>query len=197
MLYLSGLSNPSYARLHADPVPAFFDAAGYYYRDHSRAAPNNLYLSGDAIQRAENSVGVASFDGLDKGVPALTGGAPAAAVTVAEHGSRYAYDATTGTYGKVEGGHTMVDAALHQPLRVFMLIVFHTREWITGDVEDVGGGHARDFDMDGGGSVEIYYQGQQYGGRWSAPDRSSPYVFTVAGQPLKLPLGLVWIDVVS
>ena len=91
----------------------------------------------------------------------------------------------------------MADASLHQPVRIFMLIVFHTREWVTGDVEDVGGGHARDFDMDSGGGAELYYAGQQYAGRWSARDRSSPYSFTVGGLDVPLPAGLVWIDVVS
>jgi hypothetical protein len=198
MLFLSGLSDPSYARLHADPVPAFFDTTGYYYRQPGRVAPNNLFISGDAVQRAENGSGVADFALPAATAPALSGGQPATSVTVSEHNSTYAYDPATGTYGKVEDRHTMADASLGQPLRVFMLIVFHTREWVTSFVEDVGGGHARDFDMDAGGTAEIYYLGQEYSAHWSAPDRSSPYVFTLAsGQTVTLPNGLTWVDVVS
>jgi hypothetical protein len=198
MLYLSGLSDPSYARLHADPVPTFFDTTGYYYRQAGRVAPNNLFISGEAIQRAEDGSGVAAFALPAASAPALSGGEPATSVTVGEHNSSYSYDPATGTYGKVEDRHTMADSALGQPLRIFMLIVFHTREWVTGFVEDVGGGHARDFEMDAGGSADIYYLGQHYGAHWSAPDRSSPYVFTLdSGQVVTLPHGLVWVDVVS
>ena len=61
------------------------------------------------------SYGVASFAAVGKGVPALSGGSPATSVGVPEHNSRYQYDAATGTYGKVEDGHTMADAALGRP----------------------------------------------------------------------------------
>src|SRR5205807_1530946 len=131
MLFLSGLSDASYSRLHSDPVPAFFDASGYYYRQPGRAAPNNLFLSGDAVQRAENGSGVADFAPPPAATAVLGGGQPATSVTVGEHNSSYSYDAATGTYGKVEDRHTMADASLGQPLRIFMLIVFHTREWVT------------------------------------------------------------------
>jgi hypothetical protein len=198
MLFLSGLSDPSYARLRSDPVPTFFDTAGYYYRTRTRAAPNNLYLSGDAVKRAENASGRPAFAAFKKASPTLAAGDPATTVSVPEHNSAYAYDAATGTYTKAEDGHTIADAALGQPLRVAMLVVFHTREWVTGDVEDVGGGHARDFDMNSGGAVEIYYLGQRHNGRWSAPDHTSPYVFTLTGgEAVTLPPGLVWVDVVG
>ena len=78
--FVSGLSNPSYSRLRSDPVPAFFDTAGYYYRARNRAAPNNLYLSADAIQRAENGSGAAAFAGPQKQSPTLAGGEPATSV---------------------------------------------------------------------------------------------------------------------
>ena len=45
--------------------------------------------------------------------------------------------------------------------------------------------------------ADVYYQGQKYGAKWSSPDRGSPLVFTTdSGQPIALPTGLVWVDVV-
>jgi hypothetical protein len=193
--FFSGLSNASMARLNSDPVSTFFDTQGFYYRSHDRLPPNNLYINGSSIQRAEYSL--PSFT-VPKAAPKLTGGQAASSFGVAEHNSTYAYDAATQTYMKVEDRHTMADAALGQPLRISMVIVLKTHEWVTPEIEDVGGGHARDFDMEAGGSALFYYQGSMYDGRWSGSDRSNPFVFTLSdGRAVSLPIGLVWIDVVS
>jgi hypothetical protein len=74
----------------------------------------------------------------------------------------------------------------------------HTSEFITSIVEDVGGGHGRDFDTESGGAAELYFQGKKAAARWSAPNRNSPFVFTFAsGQTVTLPKNLVWVDIVS
>jgi Protein of unknown function (DUF3048) N-terminal domain/Protein of unknown function (DUF3048) C-terminal domain/Bacterial Ig-like domain len=195
MNFFSGLSNASMARLISDPVPTFFDTQGYYYRSRDRLPPNNLYINGGSIQKAEG--GAAAFT-LSKAAPKLSGGQAAASFGVAEHNSTYTFDGTTQTYTKVEDRHTMADAALGQPLRISMVVVVKAHEWVTPEIEDVGGGHARDFDLESGGSALFYYQGSAYDGRWSGSDRGNPFVFSLAdGRPVSLPTGLVWIDVVS
>jgi hypothetical protein len=74
----------------------------------------------------------------------------------------------------------------------------HTREFLVPDIESGCCTHGRDFDLDSGGALEIYYRGQQSTGSWSATDRSNPLVFkNAAGQPINLPDGLVWVDVVG
>jgi len=53
------------------------------------------------------------------------------------------------------------------------------------------------WDLDGSGSADIYYQGQKYSAKWSSADRKSPLVFTNdAGQPIAMPPGPVWVEVV-
>ncbi len=194
-LYLSGTSEGTFGVLSRDPVPAFFDTAGYYYRSYDRPAPNNLYINGDAIARAEYP-NVPAFK-PPTGTPKLAGGADAAHPQVAAQGSTYDYDGTTRTYFKSEAGHRFSDASIGQPLRITMVIVMHTNVTTTGIVEDVNGAHGLDYDTESGGHAEIYYQGQSYSGRWAAADRSSPFTFTLDnGTQVPVPPGLVWVDVV-
>jgi Protein of unknown function (DUF3048) N-terminal domain/Protein of unknown function (DUF3048) C-terminal domain len=109
----------------------------------------------------------------------------------------YSFDSATKTYDKSESGHKFGDASVGQPLRISMLIVLRTQVTTTGIIEDVNGAHGLDYNIDGSGSADVYYQGQKYSAKWSSPDRSSPLVFTNdSGQPITLPSGLVWIDVV-
>ena len=77
-----------------------------------------------------------------------------------------------------------------------MLVVLHTREWLL-DVGDGHGAHIHDYELDTGGIVEIYYKGQEYAATWKSTKRNVPLLFSLKnGQPIMLPPGLVWIDVV-
>ena len=194
--YFSGLSSGSFAALNADPVPTLFDTQGVYYRSPDRAAPDNLYTRGDSI-KAYQDRSVPPF-ALTSGATQALSGPDAPTVSVPEHVSTYTYDPVTGTYLKAEGGRPMNDALINQPLHIQLLVVMHTRETITGIVEDVGGAHGRDFDMESGGGAEFYFRGKMQSGHWSAPDRRSPLTFQLDnGQILTLPRNLVWVDVVS
>ena len=198
-LFLSGLSNDARGHLNADPVPAWFDNPPGFYRDYSRSAPNNLMLRGDEMLRLEQASGVPDFAPIKTGKVDLGAGADAATTFgVAEHRSDYAYDPLTGTYSKVEDGDTMTDASLGKPDQIFMVIVLHTREFLVADIESGCCTHGRDFDLDSGGAIDVYYRGKHATGSWSAADRSSPLVFkSASGQELLLPRGLVWVDVVG
>ncbi len=198
-LFLSGTSAGTFGVLMHDGVPTFFDTQGYYYRTTDHLAPDNLYINGDAINRAEQASGV-SANGLPAtGSPGLSGGAPAASVDVPDHRSTYSYDGGTKTYTKTEDAHQMGDASIGQPLRISMVVVLHTQVTTTSIVEDVNGARGLDYNIDGSGGAEFYYQGAKYNGKWSSADRNSPLLFTSgdSGQPMKLPAGLVWVDVVS
>jgi hypothetical protein len=195
-LFLSGTSDGTFGVYARDPVPAFFDTAGFYYRTADHQAPNNLYISGDSIIRAQQSYSKTGT--IATGNPGLSGGAPAPSVDVPDHHSTYAFDGATRTYTKTEDGHQMGDASIGQPLRIAMLVVLHTQITTTSIIEDVNGVHGLDYAIDGNGVAEFYYQGQQYTGKWSSPDRSSPLVFTTdGGQPIAIPPGLVWVDTVA
>lgn len=198
-LFLSGLSNDARAHLNADPVPATFDNPPAFFRNYSRAAPNNLMLLGDYMLTLEQASGAPDFAPIKTGKVDLgTGTDDQASFGVAEHRSTYTYDPVTGTYGKVEDGYTMADASLGKADQIFMVIVLHAREFLVADIEDGCCIHGRDFDLDSGGAIDVYYRGKHVTGSWSAADRSSPLVFkTASGAELLLPHGLVWVDVVG
>jgi hypothetical protein len=198
LLFQSGESQATRARAAQDPVPQFFDVPGYQYRTPKRTAPDNLMINGDRVQAAEKNYfsGIASYT-LPKARPTLTGGAAATTVYVPEHYSTYKYDKATGTYTKTEQGHLYKDATLKQTLHIEMLVVLHTREWLL-DVGDGHGAHIHDYELDTGGSVEIYYKGQEYAATWKSAKRNAPLYFALKnGRPVTLPPGVVWIDVVS
>jgi Protein of unknown function (DUF3048) N-terminal domain/Protein of unknown function (DUF3048) C-terminal domain/Bacterial Ig-like domain len=197
-LFLSGLSADAHNVLNSDPVVAWFDNPPGFFRDLSRAAPNNLMLKGDEVINREAQSGVSAFEPLKRGAVDIGPGAAATSFGVAEHRSTYTYDPVTGTYGKVEDGETMTDASLGKPDQLFMVLVLHTREFLVADIESGCCTHGRDFDLDSGGALDIYYRGQVVTGSWSAADRTSPLVFkNAAGQEINLPNGLVWVDVVG
>jgi hypothetical protein len=153
-------------------------------------------INADAIQRAESQIGIPDY-ALKTGKAGLSGGQPAAQVDVGEHSSSYTLEQDSLTYLKTEEGHRFGDAASGQPLRISLLIVMHVPVSVTGIIEDVNGAHGLDYNTEAGGRAEFYYQGLKYSGTWSAPDRSSPFVFTLdGGQQVGMPAGLVWVDVV-
>ena len=197
LLFQSGESQATRSRAASDPVPQFFDTIGYSYRTNARYAPDNLMIKGPSVNAAEQNYfsSIPAFT-ITKARPSLTGGTSATTVSVPEHYSVYTYDPVMGTYQKSEEGHAYQDASLRAPLRIEMLIAFHTAEMLV-NVGDGHGAHIHDFNMDSGGNADIYYKGVLYGGTWSAPDRNGPITFTFNGQAVTLPPGLVWIDVIA
>ncbi len=198
LLFQSGESQATAARASGDPVPQFFDTIGYSFRTSSRYAPDNLMIGGSAVNSAEQNFfsNIPAFT-VPKARPTLTGGTSAATVGVDEHYSTYSYDPVMGTYQKTEESHAYVDASTGQPLRIEMLIVFHTQEQVL-DVGDGHGAYIHDFNLDSSGRVDIFYKGVQYAGFWNSTDSHGPLTFTLAdGSALSLPPGLVWIDVTA
>ncbi len=198
LLFQSGESQATRQRAAGDPVPQFFDTIGYSYRTSARDAPDNLMISGDAVNRAEQNYfsWIPAFT-IPKARPTLPAGTSATTINVDEHYSTYTYDPIMGTYQKTEEAHPYADAHTKQPLRIEMLIIFHTQEQLL-NVGDGHGAHIHDFNLDSSGRVEIFYKGAQYAGFWNSIDSHGPLAFTLAdGTPLTLPPGLVWIDVTA
>jgi hypothetical protein len=198
LLFQSGESPATAARAAGDPVPQFFDTIGYSFRTASRYAPDNLMISGTAVNSAQQDYfsAIPAFM-IPKARPILSGGTSAATVAVDEHYSNYGYDPSIGTYQKTEESHAYVDASSGQLLRVEMLIVLHTQEQLL-NVGDGHGAHIHDYNLDSNGRVDIFYKGMQYAGFWNSTDSHGPLTFTLAdGSPLSLPAGLVWIDVTA
>jgi hypothetical protein len=196
LLFQSGESQATRSRAAQDPVPQFFNILGYQYRTPNRYAPDNLMINGDKVLAAQRNYfnGIASYT-IPKSRPDLSGGTPAQSVAVDEHYSTYKYDQVTGTYTKTEQGHLYKDATLKQPLRIEMLVVIHTREWLL-DVGDGHGAHIHDFDLDTSGAINVYYKGLGYKGTWKSTSSKGPLTFYIGGKAISMPPGLVWIDVV-
>jgi hypothetical protein len=179
-------------------VPQFFDTIGYTFRSRTRIAPDDLMITGDGVNRAEQRFypNLGAF-AIPKARPDLTGGTAATTATVNEHYSSYTYDPIMGTYQKTEEDHVYRDAHLRQPLRIEMLIVMHTQESVL-PIGDGHGSYLHDFNLDANGKTDIYYKGQHYSGTWTSSDSHGPLTFALAdGSALGLPPGLVWIDVTS
>jgi hypothetical protein len=197
LLFQSGESAVTQGAAGADPVNQFFDTVGYSFRSNSRYAPDNLMINGDAVNRAEQHFfpNVAAFT-VPKARPAIAGGTAATQFNVTEHYSTYTYDAVMGTYQKIEQGHSYRDAHINQPLRIEMVIVLHTQESQL-PIGDGHGSYIHDFNLDAQGKADVYYKGHAYAADWSSTDAHGPLTFTLNGQPLTLPPGLVWIDVTA
>lgn len=195
LLFQSGESQATRAQAAQDPTPQFFDTIGYQFRTSSRYAPDNLMIKGSLVQAAEQNYfsGIPAFT-VPKARPTISGGAAVTTFNVAEHYSTYKYDAVSGTYQKSEEGHPYADASSRQPLRISMVVTLHTRETLL-NVGDGHGSYIHDFDLDTSGAIDVYYLGQHNTGTWASTDSHGPLTFTVNGQPLSLPPGLVWIDV--
>jgi len=196
LLFQSGESPVTRAAAGADPVPQFFDTIGYMFRTGSRYAPDNLMISGTNVNRAEQRFPSLGAFTLAKARPALSGGGAASRVTVSEHYSVYTYDPMFGTYQKSELSHGYRDAHTGQPLRIEMLIVMHTQESLL-PVGDGHGSYIHDFNLDTSGRADIYYKGQLYAASWASTDRNGPIAFSINGQPVALPPGLVWVDLTT
>jgi len=197
LLFQSGESAVTQGAAGADPVPQFFDTVGYTFRTNSRYAPDNLMISGDGVNRAEQHFfpNVGAFT-VPKARPAPAGGTPATRFNVNEHYSTYTYDPVMGTYQKTEAGHSYSDAHIRQPLRIEMVVVLHTQESLL-PIGDGHGSYIHDFNLDASGKADIYYKGQAFAADWSSTDAHGPLTFTLNGQPLALPPGLVWIDITA
>jgi hypothetical protein len=198
LLFQSGESQATQARAAQDPTPQFFDTIGYQYRaGPPRYAPDNLMIKGPTVKAAEDNYfgGIPAFV-IPKARPSVPGtGSSATTINVDEHYSIYQYDAVTGTYTKSEEAHPYSDASLGKPLRIEMLIILHTREWLL-DVGDGHGAHIHDYELDTSGRIQVFYKGLGYAGFWTSTDSHGPLTFTLdSGQVLTLPPGLVWIDV--
>src|SRR5439155_20586865 len=95
MLFMSGLSSGSTARLAADPVPSVIDVPGIFYRTGNRVPPNNLFVKAASLQQNEERAGLKAAS-LEHGPEPAVDGEAAPNVAVPEHHSTYAYDAATG-----------------------------------------------------------------------------------------------------
>jgi len=85
LLFQSGESPVTRSAAGSDPVPQFFDTIGYMFRSASRYAPDNLMITGDGVNRAEQRFPSLGAFVIPKARPVLTGGVTGMTFNVTEH----------------------------------------------------------------------------------------------------------------
>lgn len=195
LLLASGGSSWTYQKIFADPgYPAVindFDHGQHYFRWNGREAPHNLYTNQAQMLGLAN-VGARSpraGDFLRSESWAGTEAAPSISVPYVRTSFTYGGD----TYNAVSDGMPQSDTVFGavQPKSV---VVMHVRQWISDMTEDVTGGKARDFDLNSGGTAEMYSKGTMIHGRWSSPADDQPLALSdAAGKPVGMPPGMVWV----
>jgi hypothetical protein len=197
MLFMSDLSRGSMARLQAEPLPTSLTVQNLFYRSPDRPSPDDLFVTGASIERAEERLGVTPASPSPP-FPMTIGGDSSARVTVDEHRSTYTYDPASASYTKVEDDHQLLDTATGSAVRIRLLVVLHTTATQTSYPEDAAGHRGLDYDLDSNGAADFYMDGKHARGRWSAPDRNGPIDFSLAdGTSVAAADGLTWVDVVT
>jgi hypothetical protein len=183
------------------------DRGGHFFRVGFRAAPHNLYTSGDRAERLRSEQAVPpSAYAVDPPHDDVAAGQPADPPQVPLHGVAYAYDGGSGQYLRFDHGAPFADQVTGQQVHaknvVLMHVPFHDAGWVE---DDNGGAHSVWYDMLGSGPAEVYSGGQVVHGLWhmggagqSYFDNHTPVWFSdEAGRVMLLNTGLTWIHVLG
>jgi hypothetical protein len=185
-----------------------FDQGNHFFRSDAKAAPHNLYTSGDrgTRLRAEWHLPPPNYQ-LDPPHPDIElNGAPANTIDVPLMAVHWDYDGGSKQYMRVDHGTAFTDdqyhAQLHAKNVVVMHVGFHDAGWVE---DDNGGAHSVWYDMLGTGSADIYSNGKMIQATWHMGDPNipmwdnhQPVWFTDGqGKVVELNSGLTWIHVVG
>jgi hypothetical protein len=192
------------------PVPTVTegtDPGGYFYRVGFKAAPHNLYTSGDRAGRLRTAAAQpAGAYAVDPPHASAAAGTPADAPSVPLHGVSYAYDAGSAQYLRFDHGTPFVDAVTGQQIHAENVVLLHVPFHDAGWVEDVNGGaHSVWYDMLGSGPAEVYSEGRLVRATWHMGaagqnyfDNRTPVWFTdESGRVMLLNSGLTWVHVLG
>jgi len=165
---------------------------GAYWRSNDRYAPHNLYTSAANIDALNASKGytTSNFTGFSRvdASPAATLDATNITVNISSYlfNSTYAYDLTTNTYARSEGGEAHLDSDGNQ-LSPNVVIAMHVDEYTMAD------GH-ENIAAIGSGNATIFQNGTAINAVWTKDSASSQIVFTdAAGTEIPLVRGQTWI----
>jgi Protein of unknown function (DUF3048) N-terminal domain/Protein of unknown function (DUF3048) C-terminal domain len=189
-------------------VMELYDKGGHFVRVGFRAAPHNLYTSGDRAERlrSEGSQPPGAY-AVDPPHGDVAAGQPADAPQVPLHGVTYAYDGGSGQYLRYDHGTPFTDQVTGQQLHAKNVVLLHVPFHDAGWVEDENGGaHSVWYHMLGSGPAEVYSDGLVVHGTWHMGtsegqlyfDNHTPVWFTdEAGKVMVLNTGLTWIHVLG
>ncbi len=171
-----------------------------FTRDPRRAPPHNAYVSTDSVRQELQNEGIstdASTGGLAFGEYA-PGTDPATHVAISYPGAprylvEYDYDADSQTYARSMDGKPHTDGATGKRYAAHSIVIQSV------DVQPIPGDTAGRVDVTlvGNGQGTLIADRTQVALDWSKTDNDSPTDFQRAdGQPFRLPMGEVWIQLV-
>jgi hypothetical protein len=184
-----------------------YDRGDHFIRVGFRAAPHNLYTSGDRAERLGREAGLAPPDfAVDPPHDDVTAGQPADAPSAPLHSASYTYDPGSRQYLRSDHGVPLADQVTGQQLHVKNVVLLHVGFHDAGWVEDENGGaHSVWYHMLGSGPAELYSNGQVVHATWHMGsdgqgyfDNHTPVWLTdEQGRMVVLNTGLTWIHVLG
>jgi hypothetical protein len=199
----SGASDGTLGQLWHQGVPVVindYDHGGHFFRSRARAAPHNLYTTGDRAERLRREVtgiSAAEFQ-IDSPHDDSGLGTPAGAPSIPLQGVSYRYDGGRQLYLRFDHGAPFIDTARGAQLAVKTVAIVHAPFHDAGWVEDVNGGaHSIIYDLMGQGPAELYSDGRVINATWHMASGLPLYFTDANGQFIRLNTGLTWVHVVG
>jgi hypothetical protein len=203
LLVYSGASEHVQAQINSDGMAAISESSAggrYFARDRSRAAPHNLYTTGDQVHQALETLQVrVSYPVPVHGEPAARG-EPVGELSfqqTASHRVSYTYSPASRTYAYGDESGPLLDAGNGgKQVAVTSVVLVRVSHHGAGYTEDVLGAEGIDFDLEGSGAADLYTRGGHVAARWDLSQGPLRLV-GADSRPLLLPAGLTWIHLVD
>lgn len=174
-------------------IDQFFNG-GYYYRANDRYAPHNVYTTSDKLDALNASKGytTSTFTGFTRkdSVAATTPTATIINVDISSglYDSSYAYNATTNTYDRSEGGAPHMDRESGQISPRVVIIMTIPERTVLQD------GYREQIDAIGSGKADIFQDGTVQEVTWTKASMTDQIKFTDAeGNDVPLARGQTWL----
>lgn len=175
-----------------------FYNSGYYHRVDTRAAPHNVYTAIATLNQLEISKGYtsSSYTGFSRKIETPAKIPTAKTINLHISGAlydvSYAYDATTNSYLRSEGGVPHADAETGTQLSPKVVIALVMPYSLEAD-----GSHSV-YNTIGSGPVYIFEDGVVSTGQWTKSSNASQFVFTDSNNVvINLNPGQTWLTAMA
>ncbi len=184
------------------PVRSLFRGGLYGYRDASREAPNNEYISAITAREFADKLGWEGAHEINKWKfkdgPGSYESSPLAAKinilfwTEGDYESRWEWDQEKKVYMKFTGGESHKDLETGLQLTASNVIVQFVKETSVNDEK-----HHLLYDNIGSGKAYVFLDGKVLDATWSKPDKFARTKFyDTSGNEVEFNRGVIWVSVV-
>jgi len=188
----SGAAPVTIARIREAGIRYYNEGSKGFFRQSGRYAPYNLFthlretasLARTKEQRPADYLPWGSADAVPQGRPATSLVARFGAGHSTEWIFRDGHYVNENSYA-AEGDRFLPDTVL----------ALHVQIGDAGYL-DPAGNPVPETKLEGSGEAELFSQGRHVRARWSKKDVDSPIVLTKGGQPLTVPAGHTWVELV-